>query len=317
MRKNKIAFANFNCTFGSRDLKDLLEEVVLPSFQIDEPILRRGNSYVVFLYTKREEVELDDTREDVIHGKILYAKKITSSQYLTSDMQLKRETRELDSAPSSTFILLLNTHRLIYFAETDNAPSLDKFEKASRRALKVAYDRFIATLVINKYYTKAAAKSEFENPVLDIVEFTEKDSFNSFLERFSKLKKLEIHFFRPNGEYHYADFFETVSDTSEYLGAKSTQCKIENGRNGLNKDAVRELAAPAAEKAEQKIYLDGIDTKGRKIKGTNKNFMLIRDFLPLEAVGNVMINLISYYRTLVKTGDLPEEHIHNPQDKVR
>ncbi|WP_040194806.1 hypothetical protein [Clostridium culturomicium] len=126
----KSKFANFNCTFRSHGIKhcmlDYFESIIWPAFT-DYTIIREvKRSGTKFHLADVKIIELPDGNLALvgIHIKKTFLDK--SPDY-DETIGFFGDEYTVPSAPYSTFILLLNNHRLIYFPNKKGAPSIDEF----------------------------------------------------------------------------------------------------------------------------------------------------------------------------------------------
>lgn len=63
-----------------------------------------------------------------IAGRFIKNTELSREQYENDKGELIRDTQGMPSAPSAIFVLMLNSHRLLYVAETKFAPNLNTFK---------------------------------------------------------------------------------------------------------------------------------------------------------------------------------------------
>ena len=121
--------ANFVCKFNSHNLMDMLHEVVIPAFTIEDTWkVKRGN----FFFQSTQIVELPNQSEKTfaIIGRFIRDTKLTSTQiYDYETKELISQKDSIQTSPSALFVLILNNHRLIYLKETPHAPTLEMFKE--------------------------------------------------------------------------------------------------------------------------------------------------------------------------------------------
>ena len=126
-----IEFANYTLTFGSEKvLLDLFAEIVEPSFEDQKYVRRTGSASWFFLNTQLVTLR-DDVDPPIIGlaGRIVKKTTLRRTQIITADSRLLEDQQELDTAPSSIFLLLLNNHRLLFCREMRGAPDIDIFAR--------------------------------------------------------------------------------------------------------------------------------------------------------------------------------------------
>jgi len=127
-RAPKIAFANLIYRFGDElVLLDLADEVVIPAFTNTE--LRRATRGGTYFFLNVQISEVPDVEEGlppllVVHGKLVNDTLMTRDQFYSNETGLVVMPQSMPSAPTSFFALILNSHKLLYVPELEDAPSL-------------------------------------------------------------------------------------------------------------------------------------------------------------------------------------------------
>jgi len=142
----KLEFANFTCKFGEHlKLLDLYKEVVHPSF-IEGNFLRslRGTDYF-FIDTQLVKVRnYKSGAEDlVLAGRLVKNTKLKREQIFRQGQGIIEDKDELESAPTSFFVLTLNNHRLLYMREVAGAPDVKTFQATCQKFLRDRHRVFI------------------------------------------------------------------------------------------------------------------------------------------------------------------------------
>ena len=111
-----IEFANFICKFGdSTNMLNLASEVVVPAF-INHDVVYEFMSSRYFLYNTHL-VSLDYEGGDVLCmvGTFIQTSTIKSEQIFDEEKGLVPHPQEMPTATSAVFVLVLNTHKLLYY----------------------------------------------------------------------------------------------------------------------------------------------------------------------------------------------------------
>ncbi|MBE8607990.1 hypothetical protein [Vibrio sp. OPT10] len=285
----RLEFGNYTLKFGDEKvLLDMFDEVVMPSFHEMKYIKSHGtNTQYFFLDT--ELIVLDDYPFNPvlgITGRIVKNTKLRRDQ-IFKEGDLIADRDEMESAPSSTFLLILNNHRLILTREVPGAPTVQNFQSTSQYCLMQAYNAFIEREYQNankerhenteiKRVTKKQLKEKNPSPFLRITPLPDKESLDDFIGRFKTINKLSIKLLPTNREeIDNDDFWATVNFGREEMGGDST-AKVEftNRKTGLNNDQVINKTTTATALGNSTVNLAGVDEFGDSLKGNNDNFNL-------------------------------------------
>lgn len=201
----RLEFGNYTLKFGDKKvLLDMFDEIVMPSFLEMKYVRKLGDSSEYF-FLDTELIVLDDNAEEPvlgITGRIVKNTKLKRDQ-IFKEGELVDDKDEMESAPSSMFLLILNNHRLILTREVAGAPTIQHFQSTSQYCLSQAYKDFI-----NKEYdkaddakqknpnldrvTKKKLKEDTPSPFLRITPLPDKESLDDFIGRFKTINKLSI-----------------------------------------------------------------------------------------------------------------------------
>src|SRR4051794_13492940 len=132
--------ANFICKFGSKNLLDYLNDVVIPSFT--DITLRREHGEAKYFFHKVQLINLDAnvSRPDAVIGYFVKDTKLRRTQRYVPDHGLIRDTAQLQSSPSAFFMLILNNHKLLYIDETSYTPDLSSMRATINLFLGKKYE---------------------------------------------------------------------------------------------------------------------------------------------------------------------------------
>ena len=298
--KKRLEFGNYTLKFGERKvLLDLFDEIVMPSFNERRYIRHlKGKGDYFFLYTKL--VVLDDSKQEPVlgvSGKIIKNTKLKREQIFRPKAGIVEDISELETAPSSTFLLILNTHRLILCKEVHGAPTIQNFQSTSQYCLKKMHKEFID----HKYESAKSARKEnpdlnrvtkkklleeYPNPELRITPLSDKHTLKSFIDRLEHIDRLSIKLLPTNKEdIDNDDFWSDFGRRREEMNSKSAKVDFSNPKEGLARDKVYEQASSASGLGNSEIKLKGHDSEGDTIRGSNDDFILTveLDDLPKNA----------------------------------
>lgn len=313
----KLEFGNYTLKFGDQKvLLDLFDEVVMPSFHEMKYIRSlKGKGEYFFLDTKL--IVLDDSKQSPVlgvSGKIVKNTKLKREQIFRPKTGLVEDISELESAPSSTFLLILNTHRLILCKEVQGAPTIQNFQSTSQHCLKKRHKEFIGQKFeeaksareenpeINRV-TKKGLIEEYPNPDLRITPLSDKQTLKSFIDRLEHIDKVSIKLLPTNKEdIDNDDFWSDLGRRREDMNSKSAKVDFSNPKEGLDSKKVYEQASAASNLGNSEVKFKGYDSEGDTIRGSNDDFSLTveLDELPKNAARAATIKY-SQFKHLVKS----------------
>ena len=229
MRKHDLQIANFVCTFGpQQDLLDRLQEIVIPAFFTDTLTRTYGDTSFYIYEPKWMELGTGAQSEIAITGRFIKDTVLKREQILDNG-KLLEDHDEMQSTPSAFFVLILNDHRLLYFAETSFAPDLSAFAST----IQIFLRRVWRNLLILKHkdegnnQTHKQLKIEYPMPVLNIVPAAKSDKIEKLMQEFERIEKIRFRLIRPNRETDASEVFQSVRDRFQ---SKPIQTRCRNGR---------------------------------------------------------------------------------------
>ena len=291
MSINRIEFANFLCHFGpGKVMLDYLTEIVLPAFTDDTLIRERGQDKITeyFFYDVHIERLGKDGMDDIlgIYGQFIKNVNLTRTQIFDPAQGLVQDPLSMPSSPSSTFLLILNSHQLAYLPRTHQAPTIREFESTVRNFVGRKYKLFIDTAFeeskeAGNKTTKKTLREITPSPEVNIVPHANIDSVADFVARFDKLRSIDFRLLRPNPTIDADDTFKDVRGILEGLGANSGKISASNNTDGLDKATAITVIDEAAQGGNSDILLKGIDEQGALLSGSNDDFKVS---VPLTSV---------------------------------
>ncbi|MFJ5339582.1 hypothetical protein ACIPSD_10750 [Pectobacterium sp. CHL-2024] len=284
----KLEFGNYTLKFGDNlVLLDLLDEIVMPSFY-EMNYIRSIKDRADYFFINTEMVVLDDSEEHPvigIQGRIVKNTVLTRDQII-SENKIIEDYDELETAPSSIFLLILNTHRLILCKEVSGAPSIENFRSTSQYCLTQRWNDYIdETYKEEKEFrdnqglprlTKKTIREEIPTPKLRITTLTDKKSLEDFIELFDKINRVSIKLLPTNQEEIDNDdfFWQEFGEIREQMNSKQASVLFTNPEDGLRHNAVLEQLQSSTNLANSEFTLKGFDDAGDIMKGNNEDFSL-------------------------------------------
>lgn len=279
MRQHVASFANFVCRFGDKVLLDYAEEIVIPAF-VDDKLVRTYGRTHFFFYEARLVVLDDDPDDPVlgISGRFIKNTHLTREQIFDPQRGLVPDEASIPSAPSAHFVLILNSHRLIYFPETAHAPDLKVFRSTALAFLREKHKTFIDRRYeelkgSGEKVTKKQLVEDHPHPSLEVVPVSGDDEIEAFVRRYGLLKKIEFRLVTPNDEIDGAELFNDIREYFGPLQPDTTKIETRNSE-GLDIEAAVPRIQSATETANQEIKLSGLDHDGNDLKGDNHTFQI-------------------------------------------
>ncbi|WP_256360981.1 hypothetical protein [Methylomonas koyamae] len=243
----KLEFGNYTLKFGSEKvLLDLFDEVVMPSF-FEMKYIRRleGKCDYFFLDTKLVKLNSDESNPVIgISGRIVKNTKLKRDQIFRPEGGLIEDKSELETAPSSTFLLILNNHRLILCKEVSGGPTIQNFQSTSEYCLKARHKEFIDEL-FNKFkeerdlnpnlerITKLSLIEKSPYPSLRITPLSDKESLKTFVSRFDHIDKITITLLSTNSEeINNDDFWSDFRKKGEDINSIAAKVSSRTQKKG-------------------------------------------------------------------------------------
>ncbi|ABS09378.1 hypothetical protein Shew185_3251 [Shewanella baltica OS185] len=260
----------------------------MPSF-FEMKYIRKLKDKGEYFFLDTELIILDENPEQPvlgISGRIVKNTKLKRDQIFRTDGGIIEDKSELETAPSSTFLLILNTHRLILCKEVPGAPTIQNFQSTSQYCLKEQYIHFIE----NEYesakalreqnpeldrVTKRSLVEEYPHPSLRITPLSDKESLKDFVGRLKHIDKVTIKLLPTNKEeIDNDDFWSDFGRRREEMNSKTAKVEFSNSKEGLDAEKVYEQANSASGLGNSEVNFKGYDEQGDTIRGSNEDFSL-------------------------------------------
>lgn len=320
MRQNDLTFANFILHFGAdKDLLDEAVEIVLPTFTTDTLIRRNGDTKLYFYEVAVRKIGVRDGLPELAITGHFVKEAVLRRQQIIQRGRLVEDYKEMETAPSAFFVITLTDHRLLYFAETAHAPSLDTFSstiqifmrRVWRDAIKKRHKE--AGEGPNKK-THKTLLSETPMPTLDIIPMARQEAIGDSIRSFQTVNSIQFKLVRPNDEPSAKIIFGSVRDRLASLKAKRVDIDVSDSE-GLEKEAAVDAVSEAAQDPSTEIIVRGVDEFGNTAKADNNSFALSVPVVDApEADADLSARLYQELRQQEQNGA-----VHRPgiTDKVR
>lgn len=285
----KLEFGNYTLKFGEdKVLLDLFYEVVMPSFH-EMKYIRNLKNKGEYFFLDTKLIKLDNNPKKPvlgISGKIVKNTKLKRDQIFRADGGIIEDKSELETAPSSTFLLIINTHRLILCKEVPGAPTIQNFQSTSQYCLKQQHKSFLKDsfeksekIRVRKpeveKVTKKSLVGKYPYPSLRITPLSDKESLKDFVARLKHIDRVSIKLLSTNKEeIDNDDFWSDFGRRREEMNSKAARVEFSNPKEGLDGDKVYEQANAASGLGNSEVKMKGYDDQGDTISGSNDDFSL-------------------------------------------
>jgi len=199
----RLEFGNYTLTFGDKKVMlDLFEEIVAPTFSPQKYSRKIEGKGEYFFLESKTTIITDNSgqKHPAIIGKIVKNTKIKREQIFQNN-NIILDKKELETAPTSIFVLLLENHRLIFCREVSGAPSIQNFASTSLNFLQKRHEEFIKQKLEEAQPsaesppprgTKANLVREYPHPKLRITPLSDRQSLEDFIDRFKTIDQITI-----------------------------------------------------------------------------------------------------------------------------
>jgi hypothetical protein len=307
MRKHSVSFGNFICTFGDRGGLLDFQNIVLPAFLTDTFVRKYGAAHYHFFNVKL--VQLDQTGDVpvlALVGHLVKNTVLVREQIFDDGSGLVRDPKSMESSPSSYFVLILNSHRLIYFAETAFAPDFSAFASTAANFIKRILEARINSEHEDrkKKIPKTVIRKEFPRPTVQVVPISEPGLITDYLSRFSVVEQVRFRLIKPNKETDASEVIAAVRGRFGKLGPEQLDITVRD-KSGLDKVEVASAVTEAGEGSNTGIVIIGEDADGTRLRGENENFAMTTelDDIPRTEL-EIQSALYNKYQNFISSGKI-------------
>ena len=282
MAKRHMEIGNFVCRFGDeRVMLDFFHEIIFPAFCRPRDVVSRKKANNFVLDPRITEIRSGDISSLALTGFFVKDSVLEREEIVDPDTgDLVENPQTMSSASSAIFVLLLDSHRLLYVKRQSYAPQMQEFASFLRRQFKLSHIDYISKLYLEsndgmeqipeskllKLYAKKVPA-----PKLDLVPLASKDSLADLLNRYSIIKSLTIELTPTNNELDNEPLFSGLRRGKQETGSKKSSAKFEwDKETGLNKDGCARQVEPATKQGNAIIKFEGTSATGAKLTITNE-----------------------------------------------
>lgn len=272
-RKQELEFANFICKFGDEvNMMDVFEDVVLPAFRSGDERTHGSRSWLV---RRAEVVKFGDGERGLAFQFIKNT--LLEREQVMRQGELVNDPKTLRSSPSAIGLLILDSHRLVYYPETRYAPSFSELQTTCQRLIRNRQKDFINELAEqdtsgeSKKLVRMKLWQELPLCTLRIVPMAGEDDVSEIVRQYKVIKRVTIKLQAPNNEINWNPLFQKVEESRRAMGAKTA--KLEHlASDGLNKtQTIREVSA-ASTTGNGDAYISGVNHDGARIEHNPDGF---------------------------------------------
>ncbi len=331
-KKRPAEFANVVIRFGKKVLIDYAKEIVIPAF-LDPAFMRKyGSTQYFFLDQKLIEIKQDNTRLAVIVGRFIVNKTLKSEQEWNEEKgALLQKKRQMPTAPSAVFALILNTHRMVFLHETPHAPTLKNFEATLKKALEKHHKKYLDSLRKELYpgwgildlkdqrrYEKELREKN-PRPHVEVRPLTSIGAIQDYIDKFTSLHSITVELEQTNHDIDSSALLTSFRAESEILATDKAKMQFVNNQDGLDKNSAVKLASDATSQGNNTVTVKGKDSRGDEITGTNENLKAKAYIFASEDKENTEIlgqRLVNKFREHSDMGILKPAS-HDPETDVK
>ena len=324
-RITRAKFANVVCRFGEKFvLLDFVEEIIYPAFTNQD--LQRTYSDTSYRFWDVGLAEVPVAEHELplvaVYGRHIKKMVLKSEQDFSPTTGIVTSKRELPSAPSAFFVLILNNHKLIYVDETDDAPSITAFQATLQHNVSQMYRQYIDILYSSFRGTDAAKTKkqlylETPHPTVEVRPLATQASIETFLKAFAIVRQVDFKFLDTNQEFPQLETHRQIREMKRRFEAKSTTLAF-GSKNGLDRVELAGQIHNAAAAGNETVRVYGKSVEGADLKGNNEDFSvsLPVDNLP-EDEAQRAAQLARTYQDSVQSGILIEDVREDSARKIR
>lgn len=267
--KYSATLANFNCTQRIKGqtipMLYFFKHIIWPALNDNELFRETGKEMQYknkFYISDVKLVKLNDSDKDPIAIVGKHIKRTILN--IRPDFDAKKgfigNASQSPSAPYSTFILLLNNHRVIYFPNDKGAPNVQSFSatighivtsyvskqrtQITNQLIKVNNSKNKGYLLNDlhfdnlKNFRETYLDVNFQFPDVNVVAIESKDLVDEAFSQISKIKSVTFKFYKPNNEpLNFNNLFESCYNIIEQTKSTSLNQVL---RNPEEKDLIRD-----------------------------------------------------------------------------
>lgn len=254
METKICTIANFNCTFkvdnSIKPMLEYFETIIFPAFKdlsLKRIARKKRRDIAHYFFYDVNLIEIS-SGEYALIGKHVKRAFLDIQQDITPENGIVPINEIKPSAPYSTFILLLKNHRLIYFKDQDQgSPNINSFTTTVNEIVedyvRKQRNNLLNELKRNKFiyndihykkikdFTDQVLNIKFPIPEINIVPIESTKLVEEKFNSLNKIKEFTLYIYKPNAEFIYDDYVNSVIEYAEKIGTDKIQQTSKNPDN--------------------------------------------------------------------------------------
>ena len=268
---------NFVCRFGEQVLLDRYAELVEPAFLGNH---ERGWGDTRFVLNKVQYLNAGTKAKPspALAGRFVKDTVLHQEQKLVGGKLLPADG-ELPSAPSSLFVLILASHRLLFVREHRGSPDAKQFAATIDRFIRIERTKLIEKLHLASRATeerrsKAALHRDIPLPEVTATPVVLQSDIEAFVKKFARIRKVAIEIAPTNDEPDNEEFFQALRANGSAINAKKSRVEYSaTPKESLDPKATI-LQVKAAQNGQATFSIAGEDPAGNVLTGDNEELRM-------------------------------------------
>jgi hypothetical protein len=243
---------NLNVTFGNSKapLLEKFEEIVLPALEDEDYARSDGKNTYSFSNISINFSDAFGYFLQGIHVKDTKLEILSERNPETQELEFVKKT--VETAPISTFILILGNHRLIHIPNQAGSPTAVQFGETFKRCL----NHYV------KKITKGISWNEKPMSEVNVTYIANMGSVEKQFDDIRKIKKVQFRVFTQNPRDTFEDVIENISNLNRDVQASQTNISINSPKDV---DAVKDIFEEAGERAHFTMDAELINGEEKRI----------------------------------------------------
>jgi hypothetical protein len=157
------------------------------------------------------------------------------------------------------------------------------------------------------------------HPSLEIIPISGDEQVESFIRRYSKLRKIQFRLIAPNHEIDGAVLFSAMREHLGPLNPNSAKIDVSSGKDGLNIESAISIVKEATQTDNHEVQLTGLDKSGNILNGDNHEFRIETEIEPVPSTRKGLVEqLFGAFTELVSGGSIKiGNHVDDISPKIK
>jgi hypothetical protein len=299
---------NFVCRFGEQVLLDRYTELVEPAF-LGNHARKWGDTNFLLNRVQYLNAGTEAKPSPALAGRFVKDTVLHQEQKLVGGTLVPADG-ELPSAPSSLFVLILASHRLLFVREHRGSPDAKQFAATIDKFIRIERNKLVDKLHSDSRATeerrsKADLLREIPPPEVTATPILLHSDIEAFVKRFARIRKIAIEIAPTNDEPDNEEFFKALRENGNAINAKKSRVEYVATPNESLDPKAAILQVKAAQNGQATFSIAGEDRAGNVLTGDNDE---LRMRVPLHSahteVPNKASDAVAVFRGLADVGAL-------------